>query len=112
MTKLSNILNEMLSIYRIDVLIKTNSNFNQVLIYNEVRALPGVVVVTVQQSDFLDAKANNTSEFSLLKLKYIVTTTPQDDIQKIKIAASTTHKVEGLLQFIPRIQTIEKIGQY
>ena len=112
MTKLNNILNEMLSIYRIDVLIKTNSNFNQVLIYNEVRALPGVVVVTVQQSDFLDAKATNTAEFALLKMKYIVTTTPEDDIQKIKVASSTTHKVDGLLQFIPRLQTVEKIGQY
>ena len=112
MTKLNNILNEMLSIYRIDVLIKTNSNFNQVLIYNEVRALPGVVVVTVQQSDFLDAKATSTAEFALLKMKYIVSTTPEADIQKIKVASSTTHKVDGLLQFIPRLQTIEKIGQY
>ena len=110
--KLENILNEILSIYKIEVLIKTNSNYNQVLIYNEVRALPGVVVVTVQQSDFLDAKATNTSEFALLKIKYLVTTTPQDDIQKIKNSAFTTNKVDGLLQFVPRLQTIEKVGQY
>ena len=45
-------------------------------------------------------------------VKYIVTTTPEEDIQKIKIASSTTNKVDGLLQFIPRLQTIEKIGQY
>lgn len=112
MMKLENILNEILSIYKIEVLIKTNSNYNQVLIYNEVRALPGVVVVTVQQSDFLDAKATNTAEFALLKMKYLVTSTPQDDIQKIKNAAFTTNKVDGLLQFVPRLQTIEKVGQY
>lgn len=110
--KLENILNEILSIYKIEVLIKTNSNYNQVLIYNEVRALPGVVVVTVQQSDFLDNKATNTSEFALLKIKYIVLSTPQDDIQKIKNSAFTTNKVDGLLQFVPRLQTIEKVGQY
>jgi len=85
MIKLENILNEILSIYRIEVLIKTNSNYNQVLIYNEVRALPGVVVVTVQQSDFLDNKATNVAEFSLLKLKFIVQSTPEEEIQKIKI---------------------------
>lgn len=112
MMKLENILNEILSIYKIEVLIKTNSNYNQVLIYNEVRALPGVVVVTVQQSDFLDNKATNVAEFALLKLKYIVSSTPEEDIQKIKVAASTTHKVDGLLQFLPRLQTIEKVGQY
>lgn len=112
MIKLNNILNEVLSIYKIDVLIKTNSNYNQVFLYNEIRALPGVVVVTVQQSDFLDSKATNTAEFALLKMKYIVATTPEEEIQKIKSAAFTTNKVEGLLQFIPRIQTIEKVGQY
>jgi hypothetical protein len=112
MINLNNILNEILSIYKIDVLIKTNSNYNQVLIYNEVRALPGVVVVTVQQSDFLDSKATNSAEFALLKIKYIVATTPEEEIQKIKTSAFTTNKVDGLLQFIPRIQTIEKVGQY
>ena len=48
----------------------------------------------------------------MTKLKYIVATTPEEDIQKIKVAASTTHKVDGLLQFLPRLQTIEKVGQY
>jgi hypothetical protein len=112
MIKLGNILTEGLSIYKIDVLIKTNSNFNQVFLYNEVRALTGVVVVTVQQSDFLDSKATNAAEFSLLKLKYIVSSTPEEDIKKIKAEALSTNKVEGLLQFIPRLQTIEKVGEY
>ena len=44
---------------------------DKVEIYNEIRALEGVVVVTVDQSDFLDAKATDKHEYSLLKIKYI-----------------------------------------
>jgi hypothetical protein len=45
-------------------------------------------------------------------MKYLVTSTPQDDIKKIKTDALVTTRIPGLLQFIPRFNTVEKVGEY
>lgn len=99
-------------IYRVEVLIKTEANINKVFIYNSIRGLTGVVVVTVEQNDYLDTQATNQYEYSLLKMKFMVTSTPKEEINKIKKDALITNKIDGLLQFLPRMQTIEKIGEY
>jgi hypothetical protein len=70
MIKLSNILLEGINVYSIEALIKTVAGENKVEIYNQVRALSGIIVVTVEHSDFLDAKATDNYEYSLLKMKY------------------------------------------
>lgn len=106
------ILNEGIIIFRCDVLIKTRSDQNKVEIYNEIRALDGVVVVTIEQSDFLDLKATKDYEFSLLKIKYIGRGDAKTSIKDIGISAVTKNKVPGLLQFIPRYHTILKVGSY
>jgi hypothetical protein len=106
------ILNEGITIFRCDVLIKTAADQNKVEIYNEIRALDGVVVVTIEQSDFLDNKATNSYEYSLLKVKYIGRGDAKSSIKDIGISAVTRNKVPGLLQFIPRYNTIIKVGSY
>lgn len=110
MIKLSNILLEGINVYSIEALIKTVAGENKVEIYNQVRAISGIVVVTVEHSDFLNNKATDNYEYSLLKMKYIVSSTPEKDIQQIKIRAQK--EIQGLLQFIPRMNTIEKKGAY
>jgi hypothetical protein len=110
MIKLSNILLEGISVYSIEALIKTVAGENKVEIYNQVRALSGIIVVTIEQSDFLDSKATDNYEYSLLKIKYIVSSTPEEDINKIKVNAQKN--IQGLVQFIPRLKTIEKKGAY
>jgi hypothetical protein len=65
MIKLSNILLEGINVYSIEALIKTTAGENKVEIYNQVRALSGIIVVTVEHSDFLDAKATDNYEYSL-----------------------------------------------
>jgi len=110
--KLSNLLLEGLVLYRVEVLIKTDANVNQVYVYNEIRGLKDVVVVTVDQSDYLKSKNTESHNYSLLKIKYLAETTPKETIQAIKKDALVTNKINGLLQFIPRYHTIEKIGQY
>jgi len=110
--KLSSLILESLILYKIEVLIKTDANVNQVYVYNEIRGLEGVVVVTVEQSDFLRSKNTKKHNYALLKMKYLVSSTPEEDIKKIKTDALVTTKIDGLLQFIPRFQTIEKIGEY
>ena len=106
------ILNEGITIFKCDILIKTAANENKVEIYNEIRALSGVVVVTIEQSDFLNTKATKAYEYSLLKLKYIGRGDAKTAIKEIGIDAVTRNRVPGLLQFIPRYNTIIKVGSY
>jgi hypothetical protein len=112
MIKLSNILLEAVSLDKIDVLIKTSTDINKVEIYNQLRALAGVVVITVEQNEFLDSKATDKFEYSLLHIKYIVTADPKTDIDRIKKDAMVTTRIPGLLQFIPRYKTTQNVGKY
>ncbi len=106
------LLNEGITIFRCDVLIKTAADQNKVEIYNEIRALNGVVVVTIEHSDFLDNKATDKYEYSLLKVKYIGRGDAKASIKEIGINAVTKNKIPGLLQLIPRYNTIVKVGSY
>ena len=106
------ILNEGITIFKCDILIKTAAEENKVEIYNEIRALNGVVVVTIEQSDFLNTKATKAYEYSLLKLKYIGRGDAKTSIKNIGIDAVTKNRISGLLQFIPRYNTIIKVGSY
>ena len=106
------ILNEGITIFKCDILIKTRADQNKVEVYNEIRALEGVVVVTIQQSDFLNRKKTNQYEYSLLKIKYIGRGDAKTSIKDIGIDAVTKNRVPGLLQFIPRYNTINKVGSY
>jgi hypothetical protein len=112
MIKLTDILLEAISLDRIDVLIKTSTDTNKVEVYNQLRALAGVVVITVEQNEFLDSKATDKFEYSLLHMKYIVTSDPKTDIDNIKKDAMITTRISGLLQFIPRYKTTQNIGKY
>lgn len=112
MIKLQDILMEALVLFKIEVLIKTSTAENQVYIYNEVRGLKDVVVVTVEQSNLLKARSNDKHQYALLKMKYLATEEPKKAIEGIKSDALITNKIPGLLQFIPRFNTIEKVGQY
>jgi hypothetical protein len=106
------LLNEGIVIFKCDILIKTAAEENKVEIYNEIRALNGVVVVTIEQSDFLNTKATKAYEYSLLKLKYIGRGDAKASIKEIGIDAVTKNRIPGLLQFIPRYNTIIKVGSY
>ena len=106
------LLTEGITIFRCDVLIKTEAEQNKVEIYNEIRGLEDVVVVTIEQSDFLNSKATKAYEYSLLKMKYIGRGDAKTSIENIGISAVTKNRVPGLLQFIPRYNTIIKVGSY
>jgi len=112
MIKLQDILLEAISLDKIDVLIKTDTGINKAEVYNQIRALTGVVVVTIEQSEFLDSKATDRFEYSLLHMKYIVTADSKTDIDKIKKDALITTRIPGLLQFIPRYKTAQNVGKY
>lgn len=95
-----------------EVLIKTSTDSNKVDIYNAIRGLKNVVVVKVEQNNYLDSKKTNTFEYSLLHMKYIAYTDPKKDMLTIKSEALIGSKINGLLQFIPRFNTMNKIKTY
>jgi len=112
MIQLKDILLEGMILYKIEILIKSSTDENQVFIYNEIRGLKDVVVVTVEQNDFLKTKSNDKFQFALLKTKFLATSDPKEGINAIKTDALITNKIPGLIQFIPRYNTIEKVGEY
>ena len=103
---------EAINLAKIDILIKTSAATNKVEVYNQIRALTGVVVVTIEQSQFLDSKATDRFEYSLLHIKYLVANDSKTSIDDIKKNALITTRIPGLLQFIPRYQTAKTIGKY
>lgn len=109
MIKLTNLLLESLSIYEVEVMIKVEKDSNKVDIYNEIRAIEGVVVVKVEQNTYLNTLTTDKTEYSLLHMKYTVYNDPIEDIKEIKKRAIVTNKISGLLKFIPRLKTLKKI---
>ena len=105
MIKYKQILNEVLHLFECEVLVKTDTRFNKIEIYNLLRAIQGVVVVKVEQNSFLDSKRTDNYEYSLLHIKYTVNSTPKEEIDIIK---DKCIKIHGVLQFIPRYKTIIK----
>jgi len=61
---------------------------------------------------FLKQKGNERHQFALLKMKYLASKEPKDAINGIKTDALVTTRIPGLLQFIPRFNTLEKVGEY
>ena len=110
--KLANLLLEGATLYLVDILIKTKKDANKVEIYNQIRALTNVVVVTVEQNDFLDSKATDKFDYEMLHLKFLDTEEPRVAIDNIKKDAMITSRIPGLLQFIVRYKTIQSKGKY
>lgn len=113
MIKLQNILQEDINMFSCEVLIKTTKQANKVEVYNKIRAISGVVIVTIRHSDFLDSKSTETFEWSLLYIKFTVTNKPSQDITNIGVkATSGATKIEGLIQLLPRYSSLKKVAAY
>ena len=61
---------------------------------------------------FLKQKSNDKFQYALLKIKYLALEEPKVAINSIKTDALVTSKIPGLIQFIPRYNTLEKVGEY
>jgi len=110
--KLTNLLLEGLTLYLVDILIKTDKNINKVEIYNQIRAIENVVVVTVEQNDFLQSKSTDQFDYEMLHLKFLASKEPKTAIDDIKKNALISGKISGLRQFIIRYKTIQLKGKY
>ena len=110
--KLSNLILEGSNLYMVSILIKTAADANKVEIYNQIRAIKDVVVVTVEQNDFLQSRSTDTFDYEMLHIKYLATSSPKESIEQIKKIAMITERIHGLLQFIIRYKTIKLKGKY
>ena len=110
--KLTNLLLEGLTLYLVDILIKTDKDINKVEVYNQIRAVENVVVVTVEQNDFLQSKSTDQFDYEMLHLKFLASKEPKEAIDEIKKSAMVSGKIPGLRQFIIRYKTIQAKGKY
>jgi cell division protein FtsX len=109
--KLLKILTEkILETYFIQVVIKVdNKNANNTEVYNQIRALPGVVVVRVINDERIENLSTGDYDFQLLNVKFLNNSTPLETIQNLKKQALTIY---GLVKFYPREKSLTKTGNY
>jgi hypothetical protein len=112
MISLKTILNEQLNLYQGDVIIKNTTATNQKDIFNQIRAVPNVVTVTPVVDDYLLSQRTDEIEYALIKIKFISSGNPMEDLQQIKSRSMSGgegyKKVDGLLAFVIRPKTIKE----
>lgn len=110
MISFKTILNEEVNLYQGDAILKNNVETNQKDIFNQLRAVPNVIVVTPVVDDYLASQRDDKIEYALVKIKFISTGNPIDDLKAIKSRAMKGgegyKKVEGLLSFVIRPKTL------
>ncbi len=110
MISFKTILNEEINLYQGDVILKNSIDTNQKDIFNQLRAVPNVIVVTPVVDDYLYSQRDDKIEYALVKVKFISTGKPLDDLKAIKSKAMKGgegyKRVEGMLQFTIRPQTL------
>jgi hypothetical protein len=110
MISFKTILNEEVNLYQGDVILKNTIETNQKDIFNQLRAVPNVIVVTPVVDDYLASQRDDKIEYALVKIKFISTGNPMEDLQAIKSRAMKGgegyRRVEGLLSFVIRPKTI------
>ena len=110
MISFKTILNEEVNLYQGDAILKNNVETNQKDIFNQLRAVPNVIVVTPVVDDYLASQRDDKIEYALVKIKFISTGSPIDDLKAIKSRAMKGgegyKKVEGLLSFVIRPKTL------
>ena len=110
MISFKTILNEEVNLYQGDAILKNNIDTNQKDIFNQLRAVPNVIVVTPVVDDYLASQRDDKIEYALVKIKFISTGSPIDDLKAIKSRAMKGgegyKKVEGLLSFVIRPKTL------
>jgi hypothetical protein len=111
MISLKTILNEQIDLYQGDVIIKNDNDTNQKDIFNQIRAVPNVITVTPVVDEYLASQRTDKIEYALIKIKFISSGNPMDDLQQIKSKTMSGgdgfKKAEGLLSFIIRPKTVK-----
>ena len=110
--KLAKLLLEAFQMFKVQIILKMKSDENAVEIYNQIRAIDGVVVLTLLPSDILHAKSNDRHHYVLVRIKFIGLGGATEALDKIRTIAMQQKKITGLLGMIVRNHTVKKIRNY
>jgi hypothetical protein len=110
--KLAKLLLEVFQMFKVQIILKMKADENSVEIYNQIRAIEGVVVLTLLPSDILHAKSNDIHHYVLVRIKFIGAGGAKEALNQIKSIAIQQKKIEGLLAMIVRANTLKKIRNY
>jgi hypothetical protein len=83
MISFKTILNEEVNLYQGDVILKNKLDTNQKDIFNQLRAVPNVIVVTPVVDEYLSSQRDDKIEYALVKIKFISTGNPMEDLQQL-----------------------------
>ena len=110
--KLAKLLLEAFQMFKVQIILKMKADENAVEIYNQIRAIDGVVVLTLLPSDILHAKSNDRHHYVLVRIKFIGLGGATEALDKIRTIAMQQKKITGLLGMIVRNHTVKKIRNY
>jgi hypothetical protein len=104
---------EELIVYRIGVIVKIDTSYDRFIIYNKLRAIQDVVIVTPKDFERLNARKTATAEFAFVNIKFLSSTNPLNSIKQIELAAirghETAKKIDGLIAMYYNPNKIEKL---
>lgn len=110
MKLIKTLLNEDVNLYQGTAIIENDPGISQKDIFNKIRALNNVIVLTPIHDEYLYKKRTDIKEYALIKIKFINHGRPEEDMEQIKkLAMGGEKKIEGLRQFIIRPQTLKAI---
>jgi len=112
--ELTNLLLENYQIFKVECLLKSKVNGGKTEIVNKIRAVPYVIIVRLREDPRLMAKSDDTSEYTLMSVKFLnVFNKPTDTLMRIrniiKGGDETFHKIDGVIDFRPLVQTLKKV---
>jgi hypothetical protein len=110
--KLFNLLLESFQMFKVQLILKMDSDANAVEIYNQLRALRGIVVLTLLPSDVLHAKSQGRFHYTLVRIKFIGLGSATEALEQVRAIALNPGDIEGLRNIIVRNNTIKKIRNY
>jgi len=115
MIKLFPILESSYNIYQVTVLLKNYKDFSKTEILDQIRAVPFVIRVKIEENDRLhQISKGHDYEYSLVKIKYLnvfgEASRGIKEVHDIIVAGHDNfHKIKGVIKFQPLIRTLKKI---
>jgi hypothetical protein len=113
MLKLKNILNEVLNTYQVNADILTNVDFNITDVLDQIRAIRKITIVrNITPEDY---PQKNDIEYTLVTIKFITRSKPEEDLIKIKEDILTSDmskkdlRVPGVRAFKFKEETLNRI---
>lgn len=113
--KLKQLITEGYNVYKCEVILKTDAQMNKTDVFDRLRAIHDVIIVSPKSNPTLDARSNDLDEYTLVNIKFLV---PGDEkaldrlngIREESLKGSEKEgKIIGLKQFIVRQDTLNKI---